>query len=240
MRRVLEEVFTLRAENPTYPLASGLIAQRPPSLASQYVQVPQQQLTSQENIMDLKKIRKGSFFKSKIELGKLVWILFSWAAGVPSQHMAWHLGVSPRTMVDWNNFVRDVCTEDTRRHLTQVGGLGGFDNAGQPIVVEIDESYFYGRKYHRGRIVHGLWVFGAVERESRRCMLQVVRNRRAQTLLPLIQQWCLPGTRDVRRLVAMTQHPVQEFAETPGASCQQRTAIWRTYLIYSYSTPGVL
>ena len=139
-------------------------------------------------------LRKGSFFKSKIELGKLVWILFSWAAGVPSHHVAWHLGVSPRTMVDWNNFVRDVCTEDTRRHLAQVGGLGGFDNAGQPIVVEIDESYFYGRKYHRGRIVHGLWVFGAVERESGRCMLQVVRNRRAQTLLPLIQQWCLPGT----------------------------------------------
>ena len=38
------------------------------------------------------------------------------------------------------------------------------------------------------------WVFGAVERESGRCMLQVVRNRRAQTLLPLIQQWCLPVT----------------------------------------------
>ena len=26
-------------------------------------------------------------------------------------------------------------------------------------------------------------------------------------------------------LVAMTQHPVQEFAETPDARCQQRTAI---------------
>ena len=47
---------------------------------------------------------------------------------------------------------RDVCAEDTRRQQTQPGG---FDNAGQPIILEIDESYFYSRKYHRGRIVNG-------------------------------------------------------------------------------------
>ena len=93
-------------------------------------------------------------------------------------------------MVDWTNFIRDVCAENTRRQQAQ---LGGFDNAGQPIIVEIDESYFYSRKYHRGRIENGLWVFVAVERESGRCMLQVVRSRTAPTLLPLIQQWCIPG-----------------------------------------------
>ena len=72
-------------------------------------------------------LRKGSFFKCKIELGKLVWILFSWATGVPSHHVAWHLGVSPRTMVDWTNFIGDVCAEDTGRQQAQ---LGGSDSAG--------------------------------------------------------------------------------------------------------------
>ena len=72
--------------------------------------------------------------------------------------------------------------------------LGGFDVNGQPIVVEIDESYFFHRKYHRGRFHNGLWGFGAVERDIGRCMLQVVPDRTAQTLLPIIQQWCLPGT----------------------------------------------
>ena len=76
--------------------------------------------------------------------------------------MAWHFGVSPRTLVDWTNFIRDICAEDTRRQQAQVGG---FDNAGQPIIVEIEESYFHSRKYQRGRIMNGLWVFGAVERE---------------------------------------------------------------------------
>ena len=72
--------------------------------------------------------------------------------------------------------------------------LGGFDNNGQPIVVEIDESYFFRRKFNRGRRVNGLWVFGAIERDSGRCMMEVVLDRTAQTLQSLIQQWCLPGT----------------------------------------------
>ena len=72
--------------------------------------------------------------------------------------------------------------------------LDGFDNNGQPIVVEIDESYFFRRKFHRGRRVTGLWVFAAIQRDSDQCMMDVVPDRTAQTLVPLIQQWCLPGT----------------------------------------------
>ena len=136
-------------------------------------------------------VRKGSFFKSNLPLGKLMWMLLSWASDTPVHHVAWHLDVSQHTLVDWSNFIRDVCAEDTRRNAVQ---LGGFDANGQPIVVEIDESYFFHRKYHRGRFHNGLWVFGAIKRESGRCMLQVVADRTAQTLLPIIQQWCLPGT----------------------------------------------
>ena len=113
------------------------------------------------------------------------------AASQHAEGFFFHLDVSQHTLVDWSNFIRDVCAEDTRRNPVQ---LGGFDANGQPIVVEIDESYFFHRKYHRGRFHNGLWVFGAIERESGRCMLQVVADRTAQTLLPIIQQWCIPGT----------------------------------------------
>ena len=136
-------------------------------------------------------VRKGSFFKSNLPLGKLMWMLLSWASDTPVNHVAWHLDVSQHTLVDWSNFIRDVCAEDTRRNAVQ---LRVFDANGQPIVVEIDESYFFHRKYHRGRFHNRLWVFGAIKRESGRCMLQVVADRTAQTLLPIIQQWCLPGT----------------------------------------------
>ena len=66
-------------------------------------------------------------------------------------------------MVDWTNFIGDGCAEDTPRQQAQ---LGGFVNAEHPIVVELDEFYFYSRKYHRGRIVNSLCVFGAVKWES--------------------------------------------------------------------------
>ena len=135
-------------------------------------------------------MREGTFFKSKVPLGlgKLVWFLFSWATKI---HVTWQLTLSPRIAVDWGNFIRDICAEDVRRNLRQ---LGGFDNNGQPIVVEIDESYFFRRKFHRGRRVNGLWVFAAIERDSGLCMMEVVPDRTAQTLVPLVQQWCLPGT----------------------------------------------
>ena len=137
-------------------------------------------------------VRKGAFFKSKLSPGKLVWVLISWASDTPVHHVAWHLDVSMHTLVDWSNFIRDVCAkENCRRNPIQ---LDGFDINGQPIVVEIDESYFFHRKYHRGTVMNGVWVFGAVERESGRCRLQVVRSQTAPTLLPIIHQWCLPGT----------------------------------------------
>ena len=136
-------------------------------------------------------IRLHSFFKSNLPLRKLVWLLFSWATEIAMQDVTWHLNISKHTVIDWYNFVRDVCAIDVRNNPQP---LGGFDNNGSPIVVEIDESYFYLRKYHRGRVNVGEWVFGAVERESGLCRMQVVPDRRAVTIQPIIQQWLLPGT----------------------------------------------
>ena len=99
-------------------------------------------------------LRKGTFFKSKIALGKPVKRLFRTIA---PRGMA--LGCLYTDDGHRTNFIRDVCAEDAPRQQAQ---LGGFDNAGQAIVVEIDKSYFYSGKY---RILNGLWVFGAVERE---------------------------------------------------------------------------
>ena len=51
-------------------------------------------------------------------------------------------------------------------------------------------------KYHRGRLVDGMWVFGGVERDTHSgdCFLIPVPDRSAPTLLALINEWILPGT----------------------------------------------
>ena len=63
-------------------------------------------------------------------------------------------------------------------------------------VVEIDESKFGKRKYNRGKRVDGCWVFRGIERDSNppKCFFSTVTDRSAQTLIPIIKRWILPGT----------------------------------------------
>nr|KAG5702336.1 hypothetical protein BaRGS_003003 [Batillaria attramentaria] len=63
-----------------------------------------------------------------------------------------------------------VCEEDLRLHPQQVGGLD--EQTGLPIIVEIDESKYFHRKYHRGQWREGHWV---------------------ATLEPIVLQYTLPG-----------------------------------------------
>jgi hypothetical protein len=47
---------------------------------------------------------------------------------------------------------------------------------GEGKVVEIDESKFRKRKYHRGHYVKGQWVFGGIERGTGRTFLVAVHD----------------------------------------------------------------
>lgn len=68
---------------------------------------------------------------------------------------------SDHTRVDWKNFAREVCLCILKQDSERIGGPGKH--------VEIDESKFGKRKYHRGKRVDGVWVFGGIERESKKC-----------------------------------------------------------------------
>lgn len=66
---------------------------------------------------------------------------------------------SDHTIVDWKNFAREVCLCILKQDSERIGGPGKH--------VEIDESKFGKRKYHRGKRVDGVWVFDEIERESK-------------------------------------------------------------------------
>ena len=117
-----------------------------------------------------------------------------WSKDYPQKDIQWEVSVNKNTVVDWCSFLRKVCEQHLEAHPQEIGGM---DDNGNPIVVEIDESKFFHRKYHRGQWTEGHWVFGAVERESGRCCLMEVPDRRRETLEPIIRQWILPGSRIV-------------------------------------------
>lgn len=140
-------------------------------------------------------IRNGSFFShSQLTLPQLIMFIYLWSIDLPLESIQRQCGInSDTTGVDWANFLRGVCRQDLQANPLQLGGMDM--NNGDPIIVEIDESKFFHRKYHRGNWRPGHWVFGAVERGTGRCLLQEVQNRDRATLEPIITQWVLPGTR---------------------------------------------
>jgi len=68
-----------------------------------------------------------------------------------------------RTLVDWCKFFRDEAAKYGDDRLNEIGGM---DDNNQPLVVEIDETKYFHRKYHQRTWREGHWVFGVL-REGR-------------------------------------------------------------------------
>lgn len=147
-----------------------------------------------------KSVRHGSFFsRSKIRLSRLILLVFMWSREAPQCQVKEDCDIAEdHTVVDWFNFCRDICSLNLVHNLLKIGGLDPVTL--EPKVVEIDESKFFHRKYHRGRYTEGQWVFGGVERGSNRCFMVPVEDRSAATLLPILQMFVEPGTRIVSDL----------------------------------------
>ena len=136
----------------------------------------------------------NSFFsRGHIPVSTMIYLLYCWSADIPQNVTKHELRIHSRqTIIDWFNFCREICERVIARNRIE---LGGFDDNGESVVVEIDESKYFHRKYHRGNWREGHWVFGAIERQSGKCFLTEVAARDANTLLPLIEEHILPGSR---------------------------------------------
>ena len=53
---------------------------------------------------------------------------------------------------------------------------------GEGKVIEMDESIFGSRKHHKGRVIEGKWVVGAVQVDDKtKCFFEPVENRSSKT-----------------------------------------------------------
>ena len=101
------------------------------------------------------------------------------------------LSTSTETVSDFYSYCREVCVWAVETKLSSSTPIGGVGKT-----VEIDESKFGKRKYHRGRIVEGQWVLGGVCREDNTIFLVPIpdNKRDRQTLEPLLIKHIAPGT----------------------------------------------
>lgn len=132
-------------------------------------------------------IRKGSWFeKSNLTIEEVIEMTYWWTTGIDQNQIAKQMCISSSTAVDWDMFCRETCEVLLFQNSSKIGGKG--------VRVQIDESKFGKRKYHRGHRVDGQWVFGGIEEESRKNFLVAVEKRDRETLIPIIKNWILPGT----------------------------------------------
>ena len=96
------------------------------------------------------------------------------------------LGMSPSSVVDFSNYLREVCAEEILKNSQKIDGQGQ--------IVEVDESLFTRRKNRVGRILPSTWVVGGICRETKKVFMTVVPDRSAPTLLAAIETYVEPGT----------------------------------------------
>ena len=135
-------------------------------------------------------IRTGSFLsRSKLSLGQLLVLFYLWTLKIGIEQAALMVGTSEKSVVDWYNLIREVCTS---KHLEESNpSLGG-----PGCIVQIDESVVYKPKHHRG---HALveptkWIFGLYDVEKKVGAIEFVQNRSAEILLSLIKKYVKSGT----------------------------------------------
>lgn len=132
-------------------------------------------------------IRKDSWFEgSNLTIQELIELTYLWTTGMEQKLINHEMGISSKSAVDWDNFCREVCDEIVMNRSSPIGGQG--------VRVQIDESKFGKRKYHRGHRVEGQWVFGGIEESSRKNFMVPVEKRNRNTLLPIIEKYILPGS----------------------------------------------
>ena len=115
------------------------------------------------NNVSSESVRCGLFLdRSHLTLQQIIIIMYCWAQNIPQKVIKHEVQIhNDVTIVDWCNFIRDVCEEDVESHSQEIGGI---HDSADPIIVEIDESNFFHHKYHRGVWRPGHWVFGGIER----------------------------------------------------------------------------
>ena len=118
-----------------------------------------------------------------------------------------NIKISKKTSIDWRSF----CSEVTVHVMDTQEPIGGPN-----CKIEIDESLISKRKYNKGRMVKEIWVFGGINRESKKFFIiplleeeneeeKLLENidrdsllkrlpRDKPTLTSIIQKYILPGS----------------------------------------------
>ena len=182
---------------------------------------------------------RGTFFsKCRKPANKVLELVYCWACRLSITQTSKVLRIYRGTVSQYFKYFCEVCMAEVillSQHI-QLGGPG--------CLVEMDESKFGKRKYHRGRRVEGNWVWGAIKRvynpetgryEAGECVMVVVPDRTAETLTKLIKRFIKPGS----LIISDMWKAYQKIGEWKSPEVQPLSNEMHTELFGSFDTDDV-
>lgn len=136
-----------------------------------------------------KSYKFGTWFgRSNITIEEILLLTYEILIWQRTDDIMQQYNFSSSTMCDWRNFVNERIVEymESKCNTEKICGEG--------CIVQVDESKFGKRKYHKGRKVDGQWVFGDIERGTGRMFLVPVEDRKKPTLHRYICQYIEKGS----------------------------------------------
>jgi transposase-like protein len=134
-------------------------------------------------------IRHGSRLSdSRLSLQQFLYAAYLWTIDVARLQALQMLGVSGKLVTKTFKSFRAACRARLDAMDMRIGGVGS--------VVQVDESVVYRAKHHRGHALHRppKWVLGLYDVQRKIGIVSMVPNRKAGTLIPLIEGLVLPGS----------------------------------------------
>ena len=138
-------------------------------------------------------LRSGSFWAhSHIEMRRLLTLVFFWSCQLEGETIAAHSGLSERTVSKWSQRLQILCSHAVEKARRPIGGFGK--------TVSLDETHLARRKWTgngQARSVSALWLYGAVEHESREVVARIVpveTGRTRPTMEKLIRETVRAGS----------------------------------------------
>jgi len=128
-------------------------------------------------------ILKNSIF----DIGKVLKIIYFWAHDYGVNRTSYELQVSQHTVSSIFRQIKKACFQ-------YMNNEGNIPIGGEKKIVEIDDTLFSKRKFHKGRFLHQVWIFGGICRDDNMVFLEHVPNRNSDTLMDSIQRNINVGT----------------------------------------------
>ena len=124
---------------------------------------------------------KNSFLEvSKITMIQFIdFINFLFESNLNINDLNHETGLSAKTIVKFNKLFREVIIERILCNSQPIGGPG--------IIVQIDETLVFKRKYNRGRNIQQIWIVGGISPKIKNFFLRQVPNRNSETITNVLQ-----------------------------------------------------